>query len=148
MKAFFISFISLTLSFASCTLVILGYLIDIFTKSGSTLSAKDSSLLISITQVLANLVLLNILERINRRVSVSLIFLCMSYHFISVSYVIPSDTLHRVISVDNGKFFLVRCLRITMDRRSTLRMDADILFGVHHLFQLVWLNSHTVHSDN
>lgn len=67
-KSLFISFMVLTLNFSSCTIVILSYVTDIFTKTGSSLSPKSSSLLISITQITANLVLLNIVERVNRRV--------------------------------------------------------------------------------
>lgn len=67
-KAFFISFTMLLLSFSSGTLTILSYVTDIFSKTGSSLSAKNSSLLVSITQIIGNLVLLNIIERINRRV--------------------------------------------------------------------------------
>lgn len=68
-KAFFIAFTSLTLSFLSGTITIVSYVTDIFIKTGSSFSAKNSSLLVSITQITANLVLLNIVERINRRVS-------------------------------------------------------------------------------
>lgn len=69
-KAFFIAFTSLTLSFLSGTITIVSYVTDIFIKTGSSFSAKNSSLLVSITQITANLVLLNIVERINRRVGV------------------------------------------------------------------------------
>lgn len=67
-RAIFISFMALTLNFASGTVVILSYVTEIFTKSGSSLSTKNSSLLVSITQITANVIFLLIVERINRRV--------------------------------------------------------------------------------
>ena len=67
-KAFFISFTSLLLCFTAGTMTMLSYVTDIFSKTGSSLSEKNSSLLISITQIIGNLVVLNIIERFNRRV--------------------------------------------------------------------------------
>lgn len=69
-RAIFISLTSLTLSFASGTVIILCYVTDIFAKSGSSLPTKHSSLLVSITQITANLIFLNTVERINRRVCI------------------------------------------------------------------------------
>ncbi|XP_055308694.1 facilitated trehalose transporter Tret1-like isoform X2 [Sitodiplosis mosellana] len=66
-KAIFISFMALALNFASGTMVIMSYVTDIFTKTGSSLSTKNSSLLVSITQITANVLFLNCVERINRR---------------------------------------------------------------------------------
>ncbi|XP_031623912.1 facilitated trehalose transporter Tret1-like [Contarinia nasturtii] len=66
-RSIFISFTALTLNFASGTVVILSYVTDIFEKTGSSMSAKNSSLLVSITQIIANLIFLSIVERINRR---------------------------------------------------------------------------------
>lgn len=145
-KAFLISFISLTLSFASCTLVILGYLIDIFTKTGSSLSAKDSSLLISITQILANLVLLNILERINRRVS--LFFPCQcqcqyTQYSIFENYIL--QTLYIGSSLlTMASFFPIRCLFDAVDWSACVRLDANILFGLYNFFQLVRTHSRSI----
>lgn len=67
-KAFFITFIMWILSFCSCTFTIQSYVTEVFAKSGSSLSANNSSLLVSIVQLIGNLVMLNIVERINRRV--------------------------------------------------------------------------------
>lgn len=66
-RAIFISFTALTLNCASGTLLILSYVTDIFTKTGSSLSTNNSSLLISIIQIVANLIFLNIVERVNRK---------------------------------------------------------------------------------
>ncbi|XP_031623102.1 uncharacterized protein LOC116340647 [Contarinia nasturtii] len=66
-RAMFISFTSLTFNFLTGSLLIISFVTDIFTKTGSPLSAKKSSLLISMTQMIANLVFLNIVERVNRR---------------------------------------------------------------------------------
>lgn len=74
-RAFFISFTSLALSFLSGTLTILAYVTDIFTRTGSSLTEKNSSLLVSITQIIANLVMLNIVERFNRRVFLLFVFI-------------------------------------------------------------------------
>lgn len=67
-KAFFIAFTAFTLSFLSGTMTIVSYVTDIFVKTGSSFSAKNSSLFIAIIQISANLVVLAIVERINRRV--------------------------------------------------------------------------------
>lgn len=69
-KAFFISFTSMFLSIVCGTLLILSYVTDIFSKTGSPLSANTSSLLISVTLVVGNIVFLNIVERFNRKVCV------------------------------------------------------------------------------
>ncbi|XP_055296383.1 facilitated trehalose transporter Tret1-like [Sitodiplosis mosellana] len=66
-KAFFIAFTAFTLSFLSGTMTIVSYVTDIFVKTGSSFSAKNSSLFIAIIQISANLVLLNFVERVNRR---------------------------------------------------------------------------------
>lgn len=68
-KASFIAFTSLTLSFLSGTITIVSFVTDIFTRTGSALSEKNSSILMSIAQIVANLVFLNIVERVNRRVN-------------------------------------------------------------------------------
>lgn len=67
-KAFIISLSSLILSFFCCTLVIIVYVTDIFSKTGSALSENNSSLLISVTTLIGNLVFLSIVERFNRKV--------------------------------------------------------------------------------
>ncbi|XP_031623610.1 facilitated trehalose transporter Tret1-like [Contarinia nasturtii] len=66
-RAIFISFTTVILSFASGPVVILSYVTDIFKKTGSSFTTKNSSLLVSITQIIANLIFLYIVERINRR---------------------------------------------------------------------------------
>ncbi|XP_031623613.1 facilitated trehalose transporter Tret1-like [Contarinia nasturtii] len=66
-KTFSIAFTILLLSITSGTWTMLAYVTDIFEKTGSSLSSKNSSLLISITQIFANVLLLNVIERINRR---------------------------------------------------------------------------------
>lgn len=67
----FIAFSLYTLCLASGSLTILSYVTDIFTKTGSSLSPKNASLLVSVTQIIGNLVFLNIVERFNRKVCCS-----------------------------------------------------------------------------
>lgn len=55
-------------SFLSGAFTIAGFVTYIFKETGSSLSEKDSSILISITLLTGNLVFLNIVERVNRRV--------------------------------------------------------------------------------
>lgn len=76
-NAFFISFTSLTLSFLTGAFTIVGFATYIFKETGSSLSEKDSSILVSITLLTGNLIFLNIVERINRRVFSSMIFIAM-----------------------------------------------------------------------
>ncbi|XP_055296382.1 facilitated trehalose transporter Tret1-like isoform X2 [Sitodiplosis mosellana] len=66
-RAYFISFVGLILSFLTGSMLILGYVTDIFTKTGSSLSPKNSSLLVSVVQIIANCIFLYIVERVNRR---------------------------------------------------------------------------------
>lgn len=67
-RAFFIAFTGIILSFFTGIMILMGYVTDIFYRSGSSLSEKNSSILVSITQIIANLVFLNIVERVNRKV--------------------------------------------------------------------------------
>lgn len=67
-NALFISFTALTLSFVTGALTIVGFVTQIFKESDSSFSEKHSSILVSITSLTGNLIFLNIVERINRRV--------------------------------------------------------------------------------
>lgn len=84
---------------------------DIFTKTGSSLSAKNSSLLVSITQIIANLVLLNIIERINRRVLINMdILRCINqlrriYFLLQTLYIVSS-----ILTAISFFFFGAYCL--------------------------------------
>ena len=66
-KAFFITYAFLVLNSAlwMCPM----FVTLIFSKTGSTLSEKNSSLIVSITMLITNLVFLNCVERFNRKVS-------------------------------------------------------------------------------
>lgn len=68
-KAYFIAFTAYILCFFSGLFVFLGYVADIFSKTGSLLSVKNASLLVSITTLLGNLTCSAIVEKFNRRVS-------------------------------------------------------------------------------
>lgn len=68
-RALLISFPSLILVFFTGSLTMSGYVTDIFTKTGSSFGAKNSSLVMSFIQLTGNLVFLIIVERTNRRVS-------------------------------------------------------------------------------
>lgn len=68
-RSAFISFTSLFLSFMGGIFIITGYVTSIFTETGSMLSAKASSLLVSFTMLAANIIFLNIVDRFNRRVN-------------------------------------------------------------------------------
>lgn len=66
-RAFFISFTSLALCFLSGSSMLIRYVTDVFTKTGSSMSPKNSSVLISITQIVTDFMVLNVIEHINRR---------------------------------------------------------------------------------
>lgn len=63
-----IAFISLVLSFLSGNITISSFVTAIFAETGSTLSEANSSILIVAVQIFANLLVLNIVDRIDRRV--------------------------------------------------------------------------------
>lgn len=67
-KALFISLTMITLAYSAGTLTILAYITQIFNETGSILSEKESAILISVTQLTGNIVMLNIVERFNRKV--------------------------------------------------------------------------------
>lgn len=67
-KAFFVSFSLLILTGPSW--VFPAFVADIFNRTGSTFSEKNSSLAISVTTLITNLVFLNFVERFNRKVMV------------------------------------------------------------------------------
>lgn len=66
-KAFFISFTSVMLSLLCSTYSITGYVTDIFNKTGSILTEKQSSILIAVITLCTNVFFLCIVERINRK---------------------------------------------------------------------------------
>lgn len=59
----------ITLGYTSGILTILAFITQIFQETGSILTEKQSAIVISFTQIMGNIVLLNIVERFNRRVS-------------------------------------------------------------------------------
>ncbi|XP_031622939.1 facilitated trehalose transporter Tret1-like [Contarinia nasturtii] len=65
-RSIFIAFVSLVISFLSCATVMLSYITNIFEKTGSPFSSKYSSFLISLVQLFANIIFLNIVERFKR----------------------------------------------------------------------------------
>lgn len=68
-KALKISIMMITLGYTSGILTILAFITQIFQETGSILTEKQSAIVISFTQIMGNIVLLNIVERFNRRVS-------------------------------------------------------------------------------
>ncbi|XP_055306806.1 facilitated trehalose transporter Tret1-like, partial [Sitodiplosis mosellana] len=66
-RAYFIAFTGFVLNYCSGTILILSYVTDIFTKTGSSLSPKQSSILISVTQITTNIIFVNLVDRFNRR---------------------------------------------------------------------------------
>lgn len=67
-KAFFISFIAIMLSFFSGIWILLSYITDVFNETGSALSEKNSSILVSIAPLITNMMFLSLVERFNRKV--------------------------------------------------------------------------------
>lgn len=67
-RAFFIAFTSVMLSLLCSTYTITGYVTDIFNKTGSSFTEKNSSILIAVITLLTNLLFLYIVERLNRKV--------------------------------------------------------------------------------
>lgn len=102
-RAAFISFTSLFLSFICGVLVILSYVTAIFVETGSTLSAKASSFLISFTQLAANVIFLNIVDRFDRRVS----HLIKTIYKIKLNMIISFQTLFLWSSVLTGLAYFV-----------------------------------------
>lgn len=67
-EPFFIAFTSVMLSLLCSTYTITGYVTDIFNKTGSSFTEKNSSILIAVITLLTNLLFLYIVERLNRKV--------------------------------------------------------------------------------
>lgn len=67
-KAFFVSFASMNIGFFCGIWFMATYVTDIFDKTGSTFSPKNSSILISIVTLFTNLLFSSIVERFNRKV--------------------------------------------------------------------------------
>lgn len=72
-KSLFISFTMIMLAYLTGTVTILNYITYIFKQTGSALTEKHSSVLVSITQLTGNLVFMNIVERFNRRVCMAIL---------------------------------------------------------------------------
>lgn len=81
-RAFFISFMSLFFANFTFTMTIGQYVTQIFDITGSSFSDKNSSILISIITLIGNLVLLSIVDRINRKVSWNFVF----YSLIAIQF--------------------------------------------------------------
>lgn len=74
LKAFAISLTGLILAISCGTFTILVYVTDIFNRTGSSLSEKNSSILISFTTLFANFCFVYIVERFNRKVYTGVTF--------------------------------------------------------------------------
>lgn len=70
-KALAISLSMVSLAYLTSPSTIVAYVTQIFKETGSIKSEKESAVLISITQLTANIVILNIVDRFNRRVCAS-----------------------------------------------------------------------------
>lgn len=70
-KALVISLSMVTLAYLTSTLTLVAFITQIFNETGSILSEKESAILMSITQLSANLIILNIVERFGRKVCIS-----------------------------------------------------------------------------
>lgn len=146
-RAFFISFTPLTLSFISGSSVMINYATAIFKKTGSSLSDKDSALLLPIVQILANILMLGIVERFNRRVNnfhqfkKTNVLNESSNYFHSFSY---SDAVHLVITFNYSQLPLFRCLLLVLDGESCIQMDSTILFCLHRFLQLLRSNANSL----
>lgn len=80
-KAFLITIPSLFLSLFTGVLVIPSFATFIFNETGSSLSENDSTILVSIITLAANLVTLNIIERFNRRTLYILSSICTTISY-------------------------------------------------------------------
>lgn len=167
-KAFFIAF---TLLILTCpTWMLMGYVTDIFNRSGSSFSEKKSSLLISVTTILANLLFLNIVERFNRKVCyihrqfwaknlpINEVFMVGMFgiyakFWVKISNLIRnlkrtfwfSDAVHLFINYDVNIFLNVCDVLIVLAQTTRIRVDAAAVFCLHHLFQWHGTNAHSIH---
>lgn len=67
-KACFIAFTSYVLCFLCGTMAVVNYITEIFAETGSSLSIKNSSFLVSIGNLIGNLMFFAIVEQFKRRV--------------------------------------------------------------------------------
>lgn len=151
-KAFFISFLSLMLSFFCGTIVMIAYVTTIFSKTGSSLSEKTSSLLIAVTTLVANFVFLNIVERFNRMVCNRLKhffrpFKCESFSNSQsiLNILLETDTLYRLSDFNCGKLLFIWCILFAVAQPTRLPMDASIYFFINHFYQLHGIDAGSVH---
>lgn len=70
-KSLLIAVVMELLAFLSGTLTIISFITYIFNETGSYLSEKDSSILLSTAQITGNVLFICIVERFNRRVCIS-----------------------------------------------------------------------------
>lgn len=68
-----------------------------------------------------------------------------SWNILISIYVSFADTVHRSVAIDCNQLFHIQCLLFSMVQGAGIRMDATILFGLHHLFQLARPHSDSIH---
>lgn len=123
------SYIILTCTQTLCklcgTLLIVGFVTNIFKETGSILSEKDSSTLIIVIQFISNVVFSLLVEQINRRVRIHDIAMTFFTKNKLSSRFQFADTLCLVVTFDNGQLCIIYCVWIFLEQASWLRVDAN-----------------------
>lgn len=68
-------------------------------------------------------------------------------HFV-ISYFKKTDTVHLVIVINNSQLRFVRCSLFAMAGSTWTKLDASILFDVHHFLLSNGISSNSLHSHN
>lgn len=133
-RAMLISFMSLFLSFIGGVPVIFGYVTAIFNRTGSSMSEKDSSLLISFVLLSANIVVLNIVDRFNRRVLIQITKIILIVSIFNRIFSI-SDIVSLVIGYNYSRIFLIQHSLSILDIKSESNLDATIFLCFNYFFR-------------
>lgn len=143
-RAMFISFTSLSLSFIGGTMIIIQYVTAIFDKTGSSMSDKDSSLLVSIVQLSTSIVVLNIVDRFNRRVPIY--FPKFKFHACRLNdHFSISDPVPLVIVFNYSSISLVCYSLYILVNKSNSSLDVTIFLWCDYVLRLLGRRSDTIY---
>lgn len=131
--AFFIS-ISLTAMYIiSGTAVLMDFSAEIFARTGSSISSKSSSLLVSVTKLTGNLIFLVVVEKLRRKVCFyAFEFSRVTFHGFWLTF---SDFLHWINICVSCFFLAIWHILLTMDASTGARLDARLLCCMHQFQQ-------------
>lgn len=141
-KAIRIASIALGLSFLAGNVTVIGFVTAIFVETGSSLSPANSSILVTAVQIVANLLVLNIVDRIDRRVNRRITRQPPIVFFIPLGLVhgslriFVSGGSYNIFDCNTGGICHIRCVLHVLFTYAWYGLVSTTLFGHNHIFRM------------